>query len=243
MKPRRIRATDGEERSRTERKLLVCQQPATTEYDRLCGRAKARRDNALAAWAALAISAATSPYVILPGFAFALTWRYSPDWYHFFAWSGITVFFSTGIPFLYIMLGTRAGWITDIHVMRREQRRGPFILSLTSSAAGTALLHLTNAPLPLIALGVAIIANGIVFAAITHRWKISMHLAVYTAGVLAASVLLTARSLWLLAFLPAVIWARAKRTRHSVSQGVAAVIVAAMVTLGVLLLFGYLPIG
>ncbi|HOM81902.1 MAG TPA: hypothetical protein PLU39_13515 [Armatimonadota bacterium] len=219
----------------------MCEQPATTKCDRLCGHAEARRDTALAAGVALAISAAASPYVVLPGFAFVLTWHYSPDWHHFLAWAGIAVFFSTGIPFLYILLGTRSGRITDIHVMRREQRRGPFLVSLISSAAGTVLLHLISAPRPLVALGVAIIANGIVFAAITHRWKISMHLSVYTAAVLAASVLLTRQSLWLLAFLPAVIWARTKRTRHSVSQGVAAVIVSAMVTLGVLAFFGYLP--
>lgn len=221
----------------------MCEQSATSERERTSTLAGACRAGTFAAALALAISAITSPFVVLPGFASLLTWRYSPGWHQFLLWSAIAVFFSTGIPFIYIALGTRTGRITDIHVMRREQRSGPFILSLVSSSAGSAILYCVGAPLPLVVLGVAIVANGIVFALITMRWKISMHLSVFTASVMAAAVLIDGRSLWLLALLPAVVWARARRTRHSVSQGIAAVLVSAAVTLGVLALFGYLDVG
>ena len=109
--------------------------------------------------------------------------------------------FSIPDSLLYIMLGTRADGSTDIHVMRRETLAAPFILP-DQQRGGTALLpsH-ERARFHLIASrrrhhrG-----TGSSSRRSPHRWKISMHLSSTTAAVLAASVLLTRQSLWLLAF-------------------------------------------
>lgn len=190
---------------------------------------------------AFLISALASPFLILPAFTLALTARLSGGrWGLLLLWTAVAAFFTTVIPFLYIAIGVRAGWITDLHVMRRDQRSRPFVAALVSSAVGTAVLHWIGAPLPLVVLGVGIVANGIVFALITLRWKISMHPSVFTACVLCCTFMINTGWAWLLFFVPAIIWARIQRTRHSAAQGIAAVLVSALVTIGVLGSFGYL---
>lgn len=189
---------------------------------------------------AFVISALASPFLVMPLFAVLITAHYAPDPGRFALWAGVAAFFSTGVPLAYIGISVRAGTITDIHVMRREQRSGPFVVALFSSGTGAAVLHLIGAPMQLVVLGLCIVVNGIAFALITLRWKISMHPSVYAASVLAAVFLLDARCAWLLAFLPAIIWARVRRTRHSAAQGVVATLLAGAITLAVLGAFGYL---
>lgn len=189
---------------------------------------------------AFILSALASPFLVLPIFAIAVAARCSANRAQFLLWALLGAFFSTGIPFLYILIGVKTGRITDMHVREREQRNGPFIVALFSSAAGAALLYLAGAPLPLIVLGIGIIANGVVFLLITLRWKISMHPSVYTATVVAGTFLLDHRVAWLLCMLPAIVWARSHRSRHNIAQGLAAIGIAALITLAVLAVFGYL---
>ncbi|MDH7568134.1 MAG: hypothetical protein QHJ73_00940 [Armatimonadota bacterium] len=185
-------------------------------------------------WAALLVSAVASPFVVLPVFAVAITARYSPDVAHFLRWSGIAVFFSTVVPLSYVLAGVRRGRLSDVHVMYREQRGGPFAVALVSSAVGTAVLKAVGAPAPLVAVGAAMVCNGVVFAAITTRWKVSLHLSVFAGCVACAAVLVDARFWALALFVPAILWARVRRTRHSPAQGAVAIAVAVAVTLAVL---------
>ncbi|MBI3944319.1 MAG: hypothetical protein HY321_00190 [Armatimonadetes bacterium] len=194
-------------------------------------------------WLALGISALASPFLILPLFAFVITAAYSTDWRHWLCWSTVAAFFSTGIPLLYVLNEWCSGRITDLHVMQREQRGSPFLVALLSSTVGTAVLFYGGAPLALVVVGIGIVCNGIVFALITLRWKISLHPSVYAACVICAAVLAAPGFAWGLLALPAIVWARVRRTRHSLAQGLAAIGVAAAVTLGVLALYGYLRTG
>lgn len=196
----------------------------------------------LADWVALGVSALASPFLVLPCFACFLTAAYSPDWQHWLLWSSIAALFSAGIPLAYIWAGWRSGWITDLHVRQREQRLSPFLVALLSSALGTAILYRVGAPLPLVVIGIGILCNGIVFALITLRWKISLHPSVYAACVLCASVLVNLRFAWGLLALPVIIWARVHRTRHSLAQGIVAVGIASGVTLAVLNWFGWIAV-
>ncbi len=189
--------------------------------------------------AAATISVAASPFLVLPLFAGLITARYSPDIGRFLLWTALSGFFSTGITLLYIVVRVRSGQISDIHVMHREQRGGPFGVALASSAAGALVLHLVGAPLPVVVLGVATVANGVVFALITLRWKISMHPSVFAAAVLSAAYLLDGAWAWLLALLPVIVWARIRRTRHSAAQGIVAVGLALAITFLILQLFGF----
>jgi len=189
--------------------------------------------------AALVLSGVASPFLVLPAFAVAITARYSPDWRVFLLWSGVSVLFSSGFPLLYVLAGIRVGRITDVHVMRREQRCGPFVVALLSTAAGTAVLSALGAPLALVAPGISMVANGILFGLVSLRWKISLHPSVFAGAVICSAFLLQGWLAWLLLLLPGIVWARVRRTRHSVAQGVVAVLLAGVVTLGVLYVCGF----
>ena len=167
---------------------------------------------------AFVISAVASPFLVLPLFAAIVTAHHASTPLDFLWWGAIAVFCSTGLPFLYIFIGTRTGRITDLHVMRRDQRGGPFLVALLSSSLGALLLYWIGAPRQMVALGVAIVANGLAFGLITLRWKISMHPSVLTASALASALLVDHRFAAVLLLLPAVVWARVRRTRQACSK-------------------------
>ena len=76
----------------------------------------------------------------------------------------------------------------------------------------------------------AAVANGLLFLAVTLRWKISMHPSTLTACALMAGRLVHPAWLLALASLPLLLWARVRRGRHTWGQGAAAIVLAAVVT-------------
>jgi hypothetical protein len=89
-----------------------------------------------------------------------------------------------------------------------------------------------GAPLPVWSLGVVLAVNGVVMLGITTYWKISMHVSVLSATVLAALLLIPDVQRWqLLLLIPALMWARVTRGRHSIWQGIGGCAVASIITL------------
>ncbi|HIE52875.1 MAG TPA: hypothetical protein EYP85_14065 [Armatimonadetes bacterium] len=193
--------------------------------------------NRLATWAdrlAFVLSAAASPYFIIPAFGLAVVWRYAPAWREFWVWGGIVLAFTTLLPFLYIALNVLGQRITDFHIMLREQRRGPFLVALASISAGTLLLQALEAPRELVALGLCLVGNGAVFTIITYRWKISLHPSVLAAAIVVATKFFGPGWAWLGLAVPPVVWARIRRRRHNLAQGLVAIALAVGLTLFIL---------
>lgn len=186
------------------------------------------------------LSASFSPYITLPAFSVWLVGRYAESPSQFATFLAVAVFFSTLVPLLSILYWMQRGRITDIHVMLREQRREPFFVGIVSSLVGTLVLLTLHAPEPIILLGVVLVANGLLFAAITQVWKVSIHVSVLSVAVLMSMLLLTVKAAWLFLLVPAVVWARVHRKRHNFLQGLGAVALACAVTLGILQVFGFL---
>jgi hypothetical protein len=75
--------------------------------------------------------------------------------------------------------------------------------------------------------------NGIILSWITTFWKISMHVAVLSAAVLSLLILVPGLNPWSLVWMvPALMWARATRGRHSLWQGLAGCGVSCAITGG-----------
>ena len=103
--------------------------------------------------AAFALSAVLSPYLVIPGAPFGIVAnQHVPHGQNarrtLWMWSALSVFFSTVIPALYVVAQVLRGKITDVHVMEREQREGPFLVAILSSAVGAWAVKQFGAPYP-----------------------------------------------------------------------------------------------
>ena len=184
---------------------------------------------------AFALSALLSPYLVIPVGTVAVVASVSFSRQEWLIWTLLSIFFSTVIPALYVLIQVWRGKITDIHVMEREQRGGPFLVAIFSSAIGALVLRLLGADVAVWGIGVVSAANGLVLFWISGRWKISMHVSVLSSMILAAVMMIDGISLWNLAWLvPALIWARVTRGRHTVWQGIAGCVIACSLTAGLL---------
>lgn len=186
------------------------------------------------------LSAALSPYIVIPVGTLYLVWARSravPEL--FWPWLGVSLFFSTALPVLFILYGIWRGTITDVHVMERTQRGGPFVVAILGSLVAAVALHWMGAPRSVWALSAILAVNGVAMLVITNYTKISIHVAVLSATILGASMLepeLPAKLL--LWFIPALMWGRWRRGRHTWAQGIMGCVVACVLTAGTIYSIG-----
>jgi hypothetical protein len=184
---------------------------------------------------AFALSALLSPYLVIPVGTVAVVASVSFSRREWLIWTLLSILFSTGIPAMYVIIQVWRGRITDIHVMEREQRGGPFLVAILSSAVGALVLRNLGANVAVWGVGVVLAANGLILFWISAYWKISMHVAVLSSTILAAVMMIEGIALWNLAWMvPALIWARVTRKRHTVWQGLGGCAVSSTLTAGVL---------
>lgn len=179
---------------------------------------------------AFLFSAALSPYIVLPVGSVGIIYGRSPA-SHFLLWAGISVFFSTFLPALYVVVQVWRGKITDVHVMEKGQRTWPFVVTILGGFVAAYILYLLHAPTSVWGLSILLSVNGLVISLITIVTKISVHVAVLSATVLGAVILHPGTNPWsLLWLIPALIWARQARGRHSIWQGLGGCLMATLVT-------------
>ena len=189
---------------------------------------------------AFGLSAVLSPYLVLPIGTTGIIGSITLNRRTFLFYTAISIFFSTILPALYVVNEVRRGKITDVHIMDRTQRGGPFLIAIISSALGAWCLYAVGAPWNVWGISAALALNGIILTWITTFWKISMHVAVLSATVCAAILMLHDVTSWpLLLTIPALIWGRVTRGRHTLSQGLAGAFLAALITGGSLFGLNY----
>ena len=180
---------------------------------------------------AFALSAVLSPYLVLPIGTAGIIGSITQPRNTFVLYTLVSVFFSTILPALYVVFEVWRGRITDVHIMDRAQRGGPFLVAILSSAVGAAVLRGMGAPSDVWGISAVLAFNGALLTVITSYWKISMHVAVLSATVTAALFMIPQDTPWpLLALIPALMWGRVTRGRHTIWQGVAGALVAAVIT-------------
>jgi membrane-associated phospholipid phosphatase len=193
---------------------------------------------------AFALSAVLSPYLVLPLGTVGIIGSVAQPTRTFLLFTSISVFFSTVLPALFVVFQIWRGKITDVHVMEREQRGGPFLVAIFSSAVGAWVLHAIGAPMTVWGISAVLTLNGVILTWITSFWKISMHVAVLSATVMAAIAMIPQTTAWpLLILIPSLMWARIVRGRHTLWQGIAGALLAMFITYGslTLLYFVYDP--
>ncbi|MEU7902731.1 phosphoesterase PA-phosphatase [Actinoplanes sp. NPDC049118] len=145
-------------------------------------------------------------------------------------WWGLPgALFAAGIPLAYVLRGVRTGRLTSHHIPEREHRRLPLLFGIGSVAVGLPALVLLGAPRDVPALMAAGGAGLLVFAAVTHWWKMSIH-----AGVAAGTVATLVAVYGPIALLGAPLallagWSRVRLSAHTTAQVVAGALVGALI--------------
>jgi len=145
-------------------------------------------------------------------------------------WWGLPgALFAAGIPMAYVLRGVRNGSLSNHHIPEREHRRLPLLFGIASVTVGLTALVLLGAPREVLALMGAGAAGLLVFTAVTHWWKMSIHAGV-AAGTVATlvavygPVALVGAPLALLAC-----WSRLRLSAHTMAQVVAGALVGALI--------------
>lgn len=152
-------------------------------------------------------------------------------------WAILSLVVVTGIPLIYLLVGRRRGWVTDLELSHRDERPRFILVSISSDLLALALLWLGNGPSLLRLLVLTYFCLAIVMFSISSFWKISMHLAGVGGFSTALVFVFGTGALWTFLALPLVSWARLHRRKHTLAQLIAGAAAGMIVTF---LVFGWL---
>ena len=183
---------------------------------------------------AVAISIIFSPFLIPVPTILLLAWTYANSLQQATLWILVVTVFASVLPSIFILALVRSGRLSDLHLAVRKQRLAPLYLSLVSTLVGTVVLYQIDAPRQIVLPCIAYAINGVVFTAITHRWKISFHCGSAAGAITVLMLLVDAKIAWLSLLLPLIAWARVQRKRHTILQTAAAALIAVAGTVLVL---------
>ena len=117
----------------------------------------------------------------------------------------------------------------------REHRRGPLLIGLASVVTGLVLLAVAGAPRELTLLLIAGAVGLVVFAAITHWWKISFHAGVSGGTVAVLAAVFGPAALIMVLLVPVVGWSRIRLAAHTAAEVVAGAVLGALIVAAVFL--------
>lgn len=178
------------------------------------------------------LSAALSPFVILPLVVLAFAWKLTDGPSDFWFFSALALIFMLAIPGAYIVWQVKNKKIDDLHIYKREQRMNVFLVFLLSTLITVALYFYFDAPLKLTGLIILAFISGLVSGIITLWWKISIHMVALAATSVAYALLVQTPLAWAtLAFIPLVAWSRVYRKRHTLAQTIAGTILGAALSI------------
>ena len=146
-------------------------------------------------------------------------------------WAILTLFIVTGIPLLYLLIGQKRGWVSDMELSRREERPRFILVSLSSDVLALAVLWMTGGPHLLRLIIMTYFCLAIVMFTVSSFWKISMHMAGVGGFSTALVMVFGAPMLWAFLSLPLVAWARLHRRKHTPAQLVAGALAGALITM------------
>lgn len=148
----------------------------------------------------------------------------------FLKWWGLTAFFVIMLPFAFLLRGVRRGRFSDRFVTRASERMPLFFVAGISLLVCLAFLLIFEAPRPVIAVTMAVIAGLLVGMALTLRWKLSFHSGSVAGGVTVLTIAFGPWALPLVVLVPVVGWARVKIEHHTPAQVILGGVIGAIVT-------------
>jgi membrane-associated phospholipid phosphatase len=138
-------------------------------------------------------------------------------------WALEAILFAAAIPMAYIKYGMRTGMWADRHIGQVQRRKLLIPVIMASVATGIGGMFLFDAPRPMVALVVAMLATLAVLLIPTAvwKWKISVHTAV-AGGALAMLALTWGPLVWAAyPFVAVLAWSRISLRDHTLAQTIA----------------------
>jgi membrane-associated phospholipid phosphatase len=191
-------------------------------------------------YVAFAISSFFSPYVTAAIFIILIVYTYAHDLNQFFPWMLTFFIFAIVVPGFYILWLLEAKKISDIHMADASTRKTPLIVAAVSSVIGTVILYYLHAARPVFVISVIYAVNSVVLAAITQKWKISMHTGMFASIATITVVIFGLNFWWLYLTLLPLAWSRIYRKRHTILQTIFGALVTAILTLIIFHIFHYI---
>lgn len=136
------------------------------------------------------------------------------------------------VPIIYYLYALKTKKISDWEVTKRQERYPIYILSLI--CGGIALVSLKIfSDQGLFTLAVIFYLVAIVLTVINFFWKISVHTAGVTSGILGFNFLFNEPA-WLYFLIPLVAWSRLEEKKHTLTQSLGGIVLGTIVVAVVL---------
>jgi hypothetical protein len=172
----------------------------------------------------------SSPFLVCAVVGGALAVKLASSWREIALWGAMGSLLAGVLPFVVVFLLLHRGRVKDIHVAQREQRWIPLGAAIVSGISGLSALHLMGTPIRLQALGAVYLANAVAFSGLSLFWKVSVHAGVFSGAITACALVISPWWWTGLAAVPLVVWARNRRGRHTLAQGIVGTGLAIVVT-------------
>jgi hypothetical protein len=137
----------------------------------------------------------------------------------------------TGIPLVYLVIGIKRGWVSDIEMTKRSERPRFILISLGSDILALLILCVLHGPRLLSVIVLTYFCLAITMLTISRFWKISLHMAGVGGFSTALLYVLGLPAIWAFLSLPLVAWARLHRRKHTPAQSLAGAIAGILVTI------------
>jgi len=146
------------------------------------------------------------------------------------AWAVVTAVFFAIAPFTWVLLGVRRGRLTDHHIGRRSQRRGPLLVGLACMITGWLIALVGHAPATLVAYLGTVLLEAAAAVAVTLAWKISLHSWIAALGATALVIVFGPWALLTIPLVAGVAWSRVRLGDHSPAQVAAGLAAGVLIT-------------
>jgi membrane-associated phospholipid phosphatase len=187
---------------------------------------------------ARSISAILSPFVVSLPAVLLIALYHESNQLTVAEYTGLTLFFLSIGPMLYILVGVWQGKFTDVDVSNRSQRFGPFLFGIISASAGFVIMTLTNGPKNLQTMLLITVIGGIIMMTITLWWKISIHASSLAGAATFLTALYGTSMLFTFVLVMLVGWSRVVLRRHTLGQVLAGSFLNIALTIGILMIRG-----
>lgn len=184
------------------------------------------------------ISNTLNPFIISAAVILLLAFKETSSMTDALKWLSISLATSVLPVFVIVIFLIRNKKMDGFFTNPRQQRNIVYLLASVFGAIGCGLLWYLKAPELLAVTFTAGLISIIVFTAINHFWKISLHTAFITASLTIVIIIYGAMAAWTLVFLPLVAWARIESKQHSITQVVMGGLLAALIVAGIFWGFG-----
>ncbi|AGL20929.1 hypothetical protein [Actinoplanes sp. N902-109] len=175
------------------------------------------------------ISEALAPAVLVGALLLVVGWHAGESTGGSRWWGLPGAVFAVGLPMAYVLRGVRQGRLTNHHIPEREHRRLPLLVGIGSLAVGVTVLLLLGAPREVLALLAAGGTGLVVYAVVTHWWKMSIHAGVAAGTAATLTVVYGPLALLSVPLVALVGWARVRLSAHTPAQVIVGAAVGALI--------------